>query len=263
MLFSADVWILWIANTALQAAVVWFVSRRQLRPYFSHFQLYLALALLLTCTQMCILQLFPKQKNLYGYIFVYWSYLSTILEFLAIREVSASALARFPAIRAASSRTLFAFWGVIIAVGVAWYFYLASSSAEKFPFLVTALKYHDAASVGFTLYILLFLVFITWMPVPLHRSLMNHTFLLTCYFIAMSLSRFVVSVGKFESQQVIANYISLGGSATVFLFWILRVNSVPDETLNTPAGPLNAEEAKRLMLRLEDLNASLSRSATR
>ena len=260
MNFTPEIWILWFLNTTLQTGLILKLFSTGLRLSFPHFRLYLAVSLLITLLQLSLRLHFPMETDLYAWIFVIWSYLSSFFEFLLIRELNTSALAPFPAIKSASTRTLNAFWGILIAVGAAWYVYLSSSPIVKYPILVTALRYHDAVALGFTLYILLFLAFVAWMPVPLSKNVLNHTFLIAAYFLSITLSRFVVQFGSLEAQSNVANYISLGGASIVFLLWIIKIRAGQDDTLNTPKGPLNREEALEMLARLEELNRTLSRS---
>ncbi len=260
MKFASDVWILWFLNNALQAGLVVQLFRTGLRSSFPRFQLYFTLSLFVTLVQLLLPYLFPKNRNLYGWIFILWTYLSSFFEFLLIRELSTNALAPFPAIKAASVRTLNVFWAILIAVGASWYFYLHSLPAQKSPLLYAAYRYHDAVSLGFTLYILLFLSFVAWMPVPLSRNLLSHTFLMASYFLTLSLAWFVVQLGSISAQSSIASYISLGGTSLVFLAWMLTIKPGKDETLNTPKGQLNQEEATQMLARLDELNSTLSRS---
>ncbi len=260
MNFTLEIWILWFLNTALQTGLILKMFRTGLRFSFPHFFLYLAVSLLITLLQFSLLFFFPKERDLYAWIFVIWTYLSSFFEFLLIRELNTSALARFPAIRSASARTLNVFWGILIAVGATWYIYLSSSPIVKYPILITAYRYHDAVALGFTLFIFLFLAFVAWMPVPLSRNVLTHTFLLAAFFLTISLSRFIVQIGLISTQLNLANYINLCGTSLVFLFWMIKIRPGHDDTLNTPKGQLNQEEAKQMLARLDELNRTLARS---
>ncbi len=261
MKFITDVWLLWLLNTLLQFGVVFHIYRSSsLRKQFPRFALYLLLSLIVTGLQIAIRNFFPERKNLYPEIYMAWAYSASIFEFLAIQELCKRALERFPAIRTASIRVLLAFWAVLILVGTGWYVYLASTPSEKMPVLYAAIRYRDAASLGFTLFILLFLAFVAWMPVPLSRNILRHSFLFAGFFLSLALSHFVAQLGGKEIQVTLANYISLGGTALVFVLWIGFVRSSDDSTLNTPKGSLNREEAEILLARLHELNETLSRS---
>lgn len=260
MNFTLEIWVLWFLHTALRIGLILKIFRTGLRFSFPFFCLYLAVSLLITITLFALSFFFSKEKDLYAWIFVIWTYLSSFFEFLLIRELNTSALAPFPAIRSASTRTLNAFWAILIAVGAAWYIYLSSSPIVKYPILITAYRYHDAVALGFTLYIFLFLAFVAWMPVPLSKNVLNHTFLIAAYFLSIALSRFVVQMGSLAAQSSIATYIGLGGELIVFLIWIIKIKPGQDDTLNTPKGPLNREEALEMLARLEELNRTLSRS---
>lgn len=80
------------------------------------------------------------------------------------------------------------------------------------------------------------------------------------YFLALTLSRFSVELGKYATQQRIGDYVGLIGVILILMTWLLKVKLVDPGNLTTPKGPLNASEAQILLARLEELNQSLSRS---
>jgi len=261
MKFITDVWLLWLLNTILQLSVVLHIYRSPLlRTQFPRFAFYLLVSTCITLFQMSVRNFFPDQKNLYPMVFIAWAYCASAFEFLAIQELCGRALERFPAIRTASVRVLAAFWAILILVGTGWYVYLASTPNEQMPLLYAAIRYRDAASLGFTLFILLFLAFVAWMPVPLTRNILRHAFLFAAFFLALALSHFIAQLGGKEIQARLANYISLSGTALVFALWIWYVRPREDSSLNTPKGSLNKEEAELLIARLQELNETLSRS---
>ncbi len=261
-MFSAELWIFWTASAILRLSVISAISLRRLQPYFRFFQIYLVFSLIIT-SLLAVAQNFPLSSNAYSIVFVTRCYLSACFEFMAIQEVSRQALARFPAIRAATTNTLLGLWALIAVLVGIWYMYLSSTPANRSPFLLGAIRYHDSVSVGFTLFSLVFLAFLTWMPVPMTKSLMTHAFLLSCYFISNALALFVAQDGDYSQQYLLASFMQLGGTAAVCLIWLVRIRVVEDDTFNTPRGPLNSMEAERLFARLEELNTSLSRAGRR
>jgi hypothetical protein len=263
MNFPAEIWILWIGSALFQASVIVEISRRRLQGSFRFFQfllIYFLCIMFLSVSARTV----TRSDGAYSILFLANCYLSTVFEFLAIQELSRQALGRFPAIRAASTRTLLGLWGGIMVLVAIWFTYLNAVPADKSPLLVAAIRYQDSVSVGFTIYILLFLAFLTWMPVPMTKALLHHAFLLSCYFISSSLAHFVAQDGDYRSQHLLASFIQSGGTAVVCLLWLLRIRTEgQDETFNTPRGPLNSAEAERLFARLEELNTVLSRVGKR
>ena len=259
---SLDITILWLLSVAMQLWIAFRIYRGDFGSSLRYFALYLSVASAVSIG-LAVTRLFPEQKNLYGYGFVYWSYLATFFEFLLIRELSSEALERFPAIKAASRRTLNVFWGLLIIVGGAWYLYLSSIPANKYPALMTAIRYQESVSLGFTLFVLLFLAFVAWMPVPLTRRVLSHCFLMGAFFLLTTLSRFVLELGAFAAQKALANYIGLGAACLVFALWIVKVQPSDDDTLNTPKGPVDPAQAAVMIARLEELNRTLERSGTK
>ncbi|MCX6611457.1 MAG: hypothetical protein NTW74_11475 [Acidobacteria bacterium] len=126
--------------------------------------------------------------------------------------------------------------------------------------LRAAIRYQESVSLGFTLFVLLFLAFVAWMPVPLTRRVLLHCFLAGAYFLSTTLSRFVVELGQYSAQRALSNYIGVGGACIVFGLWILKVQPGDDQTLNTPKGPVDPAQAAVMIARLEELNRTLARS---
>ena len=257
---ALDIKILWWLSIAIQLWIAARIYQGKLGSSFRFFGLYLAIS---SCESIClsILTFTAKSQYYYGLVFIIWTYASSIFEFLVIRELSSSALERFPAIRAASARTLTAFWVLLIAIGGAWYLYLRSLPTLKNVALIqSALRYQESVALGFTLFVLLFLAFVAWMPVPLSRNLLNHAFLTGAFFLVVTLSRFSVELGAFTTQRNIADYVGVGGVLAVFLVWNFKITKQDDNQLNTPKGPVDPEAASLMIARLEELNRSLSRS---
>lgn len=260
---SLEISILWWLSILLQGWIAIRIFRGSLFQSLKFFAIYVSLSVAFSVFFASIPS-FSSSKNLIGYSFVSWTYASSILEFLVILELSSKALEPFPAIKAASRKILTAFWAILIFVGGAWFIYLNSlPTQKKISLLLPALRYQEAVALGFTLFILLFLAFVAWMPVPLTRNLLNHGFLMGAFFLSITLSRFALKLGDFVVQKELANYIGLGGTLIVFMLWLVKIRASDDHTLNTPKGPLNPAEAAVLIARLEELNRTLARSGTK
>lgn len=260
---AVDVRLLWLLNFGLG---VWLFVRLSgtLRTVpFVYFRLFLCWSLLISFLTAALSALFPEEKNLYGYLFIFSSYATSIFEFLTILELSNQALEKFPAMRLASLRVLSFLWFTLAVTILGWFFYLSTSPATKFPKLMAALRYHDAVDVGFCLFILLFLGFLAWMPVPLSHNVLTHAFLLTGHFVVVALAYFLAQLNLIESDFKLSNYLSLGGTAVLYLFWGLRLQPHESPVLKTPRGELNLEEAEGMLARLAELNDTLSRSGPR
>jgi hypothetical protein len=257
---ALDIKILWWLSTAFRMWIAYQVLSGKLGPSFRYFGLYSALS---AGVSLClsVLMVVVQSKFYYGLVFIIWTYTASIFEFLLVRELSSTTLERFPAIKAASARTLTAFWCILIAVGGAWYLYLSGLPTYKNTALIqAALRYQESVSLGFTLFVLLFLAFVSWMPVPISRNLLTHAFLMGALFLVTSLSRFAIDLGVFATQKNIADYIGLGGGLIVFLVWSVKIRNVVDSRLSTPKGPVDPEAAKIMIARLEELNRSLAAS---
>ena len=251
--------ILWVFSILAELAVVWKIGHSALGAQFRFFRLFVSTSVAVSLITMFVV-FFLKSVNWHGYIFVRWSYLSTVFEFLVIRELCTLALKPFPAIQAASRRVLQSAWVILIAVFAAWYWYLSLQPTARFPILRAAIRYQDATSVCFALFIFLFLAFLAWMPVPLSRNHLNHSFLVGGLYLCIAIARFVTEFGTFGQQVEIANYLSMGASLVVSILWLITITPGQDDTLNTPRGPVDRAEAEKMLSRLSELNATLART---
>jgi hypothetical protein len=259
MNLAFDIVVLWWLSTALHAWIAYRIFRGDLGAQFQKFGLFLAISATASVTLAMVRGFFPN-PNAYGYTFVVWTYASSIFEFFVIREITSKALERFPAIRAASRVTLNILWLALIALGSAWFYYLNNlPTQKKMSLLKPALRYQQSVDLGFTLFIFLFLAFLAWMPVPLSRNLLTHSFLTGAFFLIVTLSRFIHEFGTRYATDLVA----MVGTILVLAIWNFRIQKQEDNQLNTPRGPVNAEEAKVLISRLEELNEALSRSGPR
>lgn len=259
MNIASEIEVLWWLSTSLNAWIAYRIFRGDLGTQFQKFGLFLA-ASAAASVALAIVRGLSSNPNTYGYTFVVWTYASSIFEFFVIREITSNALERFPAIRAASRVTLNLLWLGLIAVGSAWFYYLNSlPTQKKVAWLKPALRYQQSVDLGFTIFIFLFLAFLAWMPVPLSRNLLTHAFLSGAFFLTVTLSRFIHEFGSRYATDLVA----MLGSILILTAWNFRIQTVEDNQLNTPRGPVNAEEAKVLISRLEELNDALSRSGPR
>lgn len=256
---SSFLHIFWLLSVLAEVAVVVRITQTGLGQQFKLLRVYLVASTLASLATAVAYYGF-RDYYAYGYIFVAWAYLSTVFEFLVIQELCSSALVPFAAIRIASRRTLQGLWIVLVVVGAAWYHYLTLVPIEESPILRAAIRYQDSVSVGFALFVFVFLAFLAWMPVPLSRNQLNHSFLMGALFLFIGLSRFILEFRIFAKQIDLGSYIGLGGTLIVWVIWLIKIKPGKDESLNTPKGPVNRAEAEAMLDRLEELNRTLSRS---
>lgn len=249
----------WVLGLIAQAAIIWRISQAGLGKTFTWFRNYMLVSLLCSLLQMFILYV-VGHPTIYAWVYVGWAYLATVFQFFVIRELTAVALQPFPAIQVASRRTLLVFWVVLILVGFAWYYYLSLQAVESSPILRAAIRYQASASIGFALFIFLFLSFLAWMPVPLSRNHLNHCFLVGALFLLSALAKFLTEFGSYNQTRVFAGQIGLIGAFVIYSLWAIRIRPGPDDTLNTPRGRINREEAEVMLARLDQLNRALEKS---
>ncbi len=254
--------LLWLLSVLAEAALAWQITVAGMGAQFNLFRMYL-IASVCASVATAVGGFAFGATYAYAYLFMAWCYLSTVFEFLVLVELTAIALKPFPAIQSALRRTLQAFWVILICIVCGWYHYLALNPADKFPVLRAAIRYQDATSIGFAIFVFIFLAFLAWMPVPLSRNRLAHSFLIGALFLCTALSRFLPELGNFSTLSEMGDYIGVVGTLTVSIAWLVRIKPVSDDTLNTPKGPVNRADAEQMLQRLSELNRTLARSGPR
>lgn len=255
---------IWIVNQFAVWFALFLAWRKRLVGEYRNYCLYL----LCSALASAVLFYFGKiaeNRERYAEIYFGWGYLEPVFFLLAISEVLRLTLGRFPAIEVASRRILRSVWVALALFGAIWYIYLNNYSQLPFPILRTSLSYQQAANTGFALFLIAFLAFVAFMPVPMSSTRLRHCFLLGGTFLILAVSRLIVLLyANFNSARTLASFLGMGGSALLLVIWALRMKpEEPDAPLATPRGVLNREEADVLLTRMEELNETVARSGPR
>lgn len=200
----------------------------------------------------------------YPILFIAWGILCPFFYYYLCRELVSLVFSRFEGIFAASRRALAAFWTMSILFGCAWFIYLSRTPDPDLykAILLTSIRYHNAAALSFTLFVLFLVSFVCWMPVPLTRNVLVHCFVLTLFFVTFALSRLLPTLGSYEELRITASVIGVAGCALASALWLFLVNERGREGLVTPRKPLNHGEVNELLGRLDQLDQTLSRSGS-
>lgn len=262
MRFTNGEIIVWILNFLLMLAVLVRMRQLGIGKTYAHFRNFLVVNVVSSGFMIFTLYVLGKKfQELYGYQYIAKNYYLSVFQFLFVLEIIAQTLRPYPAIERASRNTLKAFWGMIAVIGASWYLYLTQLPPGKTHIMIrTAMRYQDAVCIGFTLFLILTLGFFTWMPVPLSSNARIHVLLSTLYFAALALSRFAAEISSIPDVRAIVGYIGNAGSIVQLVGWLFLIRP-PGDGLTTVRGPLDRDEANRLLARMEKLNETLSRSA--
>jgi hypothetical protein len=254
----------WVVNQLAAIFAIIMAYRKDLIREYRYFCLYLGCGSLASAILFYHWN-FSRDGNRYAEVFIGWGYVGPIFYLLAINEVLQLTLGRFPAVEIASRRILGIVWSLLAIFGVGWYFYLVSTSKLPFPALTAGLSYQQASTTGFALFILAFLAFVAFMPVPMTSVKLRHCFLLGGTFLMMGVSRLLVLVNTdFRIAREVGSYVGMLGSVILLVLWALKIDKdTPHAPLATPKGELDREEAEVYIARMEDLNKTVSRSGPR
>lgn len=238
--------------------------RKGLLKEYKYFCLYLGCGAIASAILLYFWKIRPSGDR-YAEVFIGWGYVGPIFYLLAISEVLKLTLGRFPAIELASKRILRFVWLFLAIFGFAWYFYLVSASSVPSALLRAGLSYQQASTTGFALFVIVFLGFVAFMPVPMSAVKLRHCFLLGGTFLMMGISRLLVLLNTdYRTAREIGSYVGMLGSVILLILWALRMEpDMPDAPLATPKGVLDRQEAEAYLARMEDLNETVARSGPR
>jgi hypothetical protein len=253
----------WMVNQGVVFGAVVAAWKKGLYRDYRYFCLYLLLSSIASCVLFYFRNVEPHPGR-YSDVFIAWGYLSPLFLFFAISELLRLTLGRFPAIETASRRVLSIFWCGLAVLGVAWYFYLVELSAMPFPLLKAGLGYQQSAATAFGLFVLLFLGFVAFMPVPMSKLKLTHSFLLGGLFLTLALSRLIYLLVGMAWARTAASYVGMAGSIVLIACWGWKMRVEGDSSeLAVASGDLNREQALVYIERLEQLNATLAQSGPR
>lgn len=254
----------WIANQLAIWFALFMAWRKCLLREYRNYCLYLLCSALASAI-LFYFGMISENRERYAEIYFAWGYLEPVFFLLAISEVLRLSFGRFPAIEVASRRILRSVWVALALFGAIWYFYLNNYSQLPFPVLRASLSYQQAANTAFALFLIAFLAFVAFMPVPMSSTRLRHCFLLGGTFLILAVSRLVVLLNpNFKAARTLGSFLGMGGSALLLVIWALRMKpEEPDAPLATPRGVLDRDEADLLLTRMEALNETVARSGPR
>lgn len=199
----------------------------------------------------------------YSSIYMANLHFTPITYFLWIQELFRLTLQPFGALRAAARNTLRLLLGVLIFSGACWYLYLSSHPSNGPVEITSALRYHQTCAFGFALYLLFFLAFVSFMPVPMTANQLLHCFCTGGYFLLVGVKGILLEVFDFNNLRGPASQLQMGLGLVLYLTWILRWQPQGEIGLNIASGPLDAEGSQDILDRMQAFDRRLERSGPR
>ena len=248
------VWVnvLWVLEMTGKAALIvrlWSLGLDRTYRWFSWFLRYtLAVA---------IVEFFVRTgSTLYARIWFYSKPVEWTLGLLAVMELYALVMARYPGIATAGRWLVRATLPLAILVSVATLKLDFSNPLEKFPLLRLEMATHRTVVMAMALCVMLLLWFLLRFPIPLGRNVILHCSLYATYLSAEALG--VLARNLLGTSASKPAYI---GGAIVGIFclcmWTLRMNRAGESTIAVAVPRRDAASDQALLKKLERLNAVL------
>jgi hypothetical protein len=206
---------------------------------------------------------FELSRFAYSTVYMANLYFTPITYFLWIQELFRFTLQPFGAIRETARGTLRLLLVVLMVSGVCWYLYLSSHLSNGPVAITSALRYHQTCAFGFALYLLFFLAFVSFMPVPMTANLLLHCFCTGGYFLLVGVKGLLVGVFDFNQFRGPVSQLQMGLGVLLYLTWFVRWQPQGEIGLNIASGPLDSEGSQDLLERMQALDRRLERSGAR
>jgi hypothetical protein len=260
--FSQLEFLLWGGATLAQ--VILFVKIAS----HSYLRKYRAFSLVLICNVLFSLALFAtsfleSSRFAYSQTYLAKAYLVPITYFLWIQELFQVVLQPYGAFQKAAKTTLRVLLAVLFVSGACWYLYLSANPPNGPVDLMSALRYQQTCAFGFALYLLFFLCFVSFMPVPMTANQLLHSFCTGGYFLVVGATALMAESFGYKELRGQASLLQMGAPLLLYLAWIVRWQPQGELGLIVAAGPLNVEGSQELLERMHALDRRLERSGPR
>lgn len=259
--FSQFEWLLWGIVVVAQTLLL---VKLQRNSYLAGYRFF-AMALLANLLAS-ILALFSLAANFfwsprfgYGWTFLVASYIVPLFYFFWIQELFEGILDPYPAVHQLARKTLRVLLAILAIAALAWYFYLTARMTNDVV-LLSAYRFQQTCALTLALYLLFFLIFLSWMPVPLTPNLFIHAFCTGAFFLLSGATRLAVEMAGFERLRFQSSAAELATSAFLYGVWLWRWSPAGEHGLRIPSGPLDEEAIESAMARMNALERTLKAS---
>lgn len=260
--FSQFEWLLWGIVFSAQTLLLVKLLRNSYLAGYRFFGIAVSVHLLAS-----LLALFSLGSNFfwspgfgYGWTFLAASYLEPLFYFLWIQELFTRILDPYPAVQQLARKALRILFVILAIAAFAWYFYLRARLVND-AVLISAFRFQQTSAFAFALYLVLFLTFLSWMPVPLTPNLYTHAFCTGAIFLLVGGTRLAAEIAGLQSLRFACSVAEMSAAILVYSLWLFRWSPAGELGLRIPKGPLDGEAVDAAMERIHALERTLKASS--
>lgn len=247
---------LWIANAALEGALIAWLWRQKLHVSYRYFWFYLIFDLLFGV----VLAAVPARSTLYGHLYFLAEFVKLGLLFGVVLDTCRMTLDRYPSIAAAGRKAVQASFAAAIllsTVAAGWESSLPKGDSPILFYLLVALR---SGMVTLAVATILIFAFLSWFPVRMSQNSVRFLTVFLFYLGSKAAFLFALNYLGYDLRQIVS--LSIFGLAAVCItLWLagLRREGEYVSTVVRPALGPGREEV--LVAQLDAINASLLRIA--
>ena len=247
-------WLNIFVSVAL-ASKIWRIGIRPVYPVLFSFLIYSSVALL-------ILELLPRNTNLYAKVWISLTPLHWILYFCIAYEIFRRVLEEHRGIATAGRWVVTG--GLVVAIVVTAVTMLAEVSAgqQKYPILFAMHVTERAVSTALAVLLLILSGFLLYFPVLLRRNSLLIVTGLTVYFLFKALLLLMRNLMGPDTYLVLSGLNQLL-NLTIIATWLWRLVPQASDQMSGPRATVPKQRADEMLRRLGQMNEVLLRSAGR
>lgn len=247
---------LWIANAALECALIAWLWRQELHVPYRYFWFYLIVDVLLGA----LLYAVPARSNLYGHLYFSGEFAKLALLFGVVLDTCQMTLDRYPSIAAAGRKAVQASFAAAVTFSVAAVALESSLPKGDFPILFYLLVALRSGMVTLAVATILIFAFLSWFPVRMSRNSVRFLTVFLFYLGSKAAFLFALNYLGYDLRQIVSLAI-LGLAVVCIALWIAGLRREGEYVSTVVRQALSPGREEVLVAQLDAINASLLRIA--
>jgi hypothetical protein len=228
---------------------LWWTGLHRTYPYLFGY-------LLLALIQTAILSFLPLQSAMYLYVWMATEGLIVCFYALVVLETYSNVLSDMAGIASVARRYIRLTLGLAVLVS------LLLVGMEHTP--ATLVQYFlvcDRAIISSLLvFVLAFLVFLVYYPIPLNRNVVIYSIGFAVYLLLKAAALLANNYMRFQQWSRQINSVFVGASVACLLFWLFKLNQMGETKTVVVGHQWNPRDEQRLITQLQAINESLLRA---
>jgi len=251
LLLPLDQQLLLVVQTAALLGLCVHIWRERLQDTYAYFFGYLLAALL----QTVLLTFTPYDRTAYVYVWLSTEGLIVLFYALTVLELYTIVLRGLAGLASLSRRYLRITLAAAILISFTLLGFEKSPASLTGHFLIL-----ERTIVGsLVIFVLFLMLFLVYYPVPLNRNVIVYSVGYAVYFLTKAAALFVRNIGHRWDRPL--GDLLIVVSTGCLLFWIFTLNRGGEVKSMVIGHKWHPEDEERLLLQLQEINASLSRAA--